>query len=440
MKKYFIFIGILSALEFFFNPHAAQACTCEKALQQLGSGYADIAGPINNSVGMTVYQEECYVMFAPGGADANGVSNWWRLYVKRSDPIKGWVTTNGGKPINFNDSVNTAPYFYEFRMVVFKDRLHVVFAESDGRGNKIIHVSRYDKSTDSWQFVDEPRKKYAHLGLCSQFYWNWDVYHWSYINYNNIAATNDALFVGWGEYNDTGNDPQGEMVIMKMVYDENGQYIWERLPTTGIKSNISDVPAGLGHYNGKLVMGIQRAWNNNQKFLGVAMYDDSVKSWVKISDWLNVDTLASAAPGLITQHDCKLYIAWREKGTAETYNLYVKQYVSGTTWNLVGSGPIHASIPVKPDNPIVLCETLLSDNNGLTLVAWHNSELYVDRFDGYAWYAVGTTGTGKVWNPFSCYVTAPSITATSYNNKIFLAWLGVSNTFTGKHLLAAYTD
>ncbi len=446
MKKNVLTFVLAIAMGFVAGSMKAQACTCENMLPQLGTGTSDVASPTNNTVSMAFWDDECYVLYI----------NRWRMYVKRSTPEETWapthVSTDGTQPINFYPDKTTNPYPYEAQLVVFQGNLYAVFSESDGdgttdgQGHKIVHVSRYDKAIDDWTFVDQaqtppPPAGYERTGLGYPFYPGPDVWHWTYRTYNGVVATNCALYVAMNP---------GQVVIWK--YDGTS---WTILPTTGLPTPTQGLIAatiGLGHHQGSLVLAYQyyRA-STGEKSLVVAKFDATTLSWSNISGWLNVGTDVNAHPALLAQYAGGLYAAWRETtlGQTEPSRLYVKRYDGGTTWTLLGSGAVHTSYPVLVANPLILCDYLLGDSlgaptaPGLTLVSWHDSRLYVDRFNGTAWDTIATTAEANVWNPFSDYTIAPTTAATSRwdaatsTYKYYFAWHVLPADETARHVLAA---
>lgn len=439
-------LAIVVAIGLAVGNNAAQACPCTP---DLGIAASDVGGghlSKVNGMSIAVLNDECYVMYA--GSKSQAVQdNPWHLYVKKMTCDKGWVLTNGGNRLNWYPDKATNPYFYEFKLIVFQDHLYAVFAETDGdgdsngNGHKIVHVKRYDQSTDTWEFVEGNPTKDTRLGLSRPFYPGGNVSHWSYFNTNGVVATNDALYVSWSEYVDPGNAPSGKPVIRKYSKQAGSEnFTWTTLSGNGLpdcqpEPNHAGITGsiGLGEYQGKPVLAYAMWSIRNdapQVSLRVAMYDEAGKTWTQISrNWLNNSENTYAGGGLLVKHQDQLYIIWKESTynpnllNNPPYKLFVKVYGGDDPatpniekeWGLVGTGAIRSSSVVS--NPL-----LLSDNNGLTAVSWDANELYVDRFNGTAWETIGTSGQQDVVAPYCYYVYSPSIDAVSYGCRIYLAW------------------
>jgi hypothetical protein len=452
MKKVIVTSAIAIVLVLVVMSGAALACPCD--IPELGTGTSNVGGGriynlVNTS--MAVLNDTCYVMYAGGGTAPKEALWPWRLFVKKktaADPE--WVFTGGGSYwLNSNPNKVTNPYFYEMQLIVFQNHVYAVFAETDGDGNsngnghKVIRVKRYDETADTWTFVDSDPV----LGLSSEFWPGQYDSHWSYIN-PQVVATNDALYVAWTEYSPRGGAADGLTVIKK--YDGAA---WSTLPTTGLPATYKgdNSPTGLiersltlGKYQGKLVLGWNWFFYKERlpfQALRVSRYDDADDTWKPISqNWVNVDLYTKVGGGQFVEHKGNLYVLFEENSLnpatstwGAPYRLFVKRFdgiVDGKwAWTLVGEGPVRSSATVT--NPL-----LVSDADDLTVVSWDAQKLYVDRLNGAAWQTVRTVE--QVVAPYSYYMYAPSISATSYGSEVFLNWH--ANDGAPGLLLSAYLD
>jgi hypothetical protein len=463
MKRIIATSTFAIVLVLFVVSGAALACPC--GLPELGTPPSNIGGDriynlVNASV--VVLNNTCYAMYAGGGAAPKEPFWQWRLFVKKkTSDNPSWEYTGGGDHwLNSNPNEVTNPYFYEMQLVVFQSHVYAVFAETDGDGNsngnghKVIRVKRYDEAADTWTFVDfdpvRPERN-PQLGLSREFWPGADEWHWSYIN-PQVLATADGLYVAWTEYSPVNGAANGLTVIKK--YDGAA---WTTLPRTGLPDLYKgdNSPVGLversltlGQYQGKLVLGWNWFFYQDQvpfQALRVSIYDDTSHTWSQISpNWVNVDVKTSAGSGQFVEHEGKLYVLFAENtfypatGTSgPPLRLFVKRFDGKDpvtlkwTWTLVGGGAVRSSATVT--NPI-----LVNDDDGVTVVSWDAQELHVDRFDGTAWQTIGTSGEGNVVAPYTYYMYAPSISATSQNGDVVLNWH--ANDGNPGLLLSAYID
>ena len=191
---------------------------------------------------------------------------------------------------------------------------------------------------------------------------------------------------------------------------------------------------GLGN-NASITLNLQGnpivAWTNDDRTkytsdLRVKQWDGT--AWQNLGGILDNNNGIAAQPSIVTDNTGNPLVAWHE-GDSTSTNIYVKHW-SGANWQSLGG--------VLDFNPSSYAgyPAIALDNNNIPFVAWHedtgSNNIYVKRWNGQIWESLGQGSLDVNSNSLS---QSPSI-AIDQNDYPIVTWSETNSSGSGRDIYA----